>query len=214
MSPQPTAAQLAPALAHTGSPLLFALAGRTVAQALVRGVWSRDTDTILLLDAMERRLPDVACAATEHAHGPVLVELTAALAVLAFARPHTERAVRHLLRDLVDRTPPSGWITDQALLPLRGLLALAISREELARDTALELDRRGDEVGSALVRWVAGQRHRGLRVSRHRALQTLSKRFPGSVHPSVLAAAAFALPETRGLRPSVASRRAALPASH
>ena len=207
MSALPTPAQLAPALSRAASPLLFALAGRVAAQALVVGTWQRDTDMIRLLDAMERQMPEVVRALSEHVHGPVLVECTGAMAVLALARPHTERGVRQVSRAIVDRTPPSAWIADSELLPLRGLLALSAARDELARDTAAELDARGDEAGSALVRWVAGQRARNQRADRLRALRVLARRFPGSVHPMVLAAAAFALPESRGLRPVASFRR-------
>ena len=116
MSALPTPAQLAPALSRAASPLLFALAGRVAAQALVVGTWQRDTDMIRLLDAMERQLPEVVRALSEHVHGPVLVECTGAMAVLALARPHTERGVRQVSRAIVDRTPPSAWIADSSAL--------------------------------------------------------------------------------------------------
>lgn len=214
MPRQPNMQELAPAIAHSGSPLLFALAGAPIATALIKGNHDRDTDTIRLLDAMERRLADVARACTELVHGPVLVQLSGALAVLSLARPHLQRGIRHLLAELVDRTPPSAWLADRELLPLRGLVALSVGRDELAKDTALELDRRQDETGAMVLRWAAAQRRRGQRASRLQSLHTLTRRLGGLTSPVVLAAAAAALPEPSRSVAMVAPRRMWRPATH
>lgn len=214
MPTPPTARQLAPAVLRTGSPVLFALGGPVVAEALVTGTWRTDGDVTELIGAMVQRLPEVLNGVATHRHPSLLVDVAVALAVLAVVRPDVDREVRPALFDLVRRAPPAESGASSEHLRIRALLAIADDQDPVARRIVEALDARGDVLGAMLGRWAAGQRRREVVVDRLEGLRTLARRFETFTEPRLLVLAAFTLPEPIRTVDRVAPRRRFRPARH
>lgn len=187
---------LAMGLLRTGSPLLFATAGKHLSELLVRGEGSMPAAAERLLDAMERRLGDVRRAMIHQRHEPLRIELSTAAAALGMARPAAASRALRAIEAFLYSVGPAAWTTDPALLAERTLLSLVLEdTEAAARCVQVLLDKGDDRTTPWLYRWTLARltgADAGAEARSWRALQSLARR-THDVPAGILVAAAMAI---------------------